>query len=512
MVVTNTTSIHLSLNNRILVPREDSKHANTQEDNRLILRPARGDVTVSPEVSFMLQLDNSQVYRTERASGTVKVVSQLDPDKKYKIRVTHLGGPDSTNAVLEFEGIWVDIPTASAEEDRALANSTATRAVLLDPLLPDVSTEDRLPEKKPYPTLPRRTIEILTSETTMESIAEEDLGEQSEKAVEIMNSRVNVWYNRLSTTNAVDTAIVPTGDLRLLPATESSITVQDLFFRSGPPETTHFARPWSFPSYQPSVLILQLGLLDFVDFYSDPANHNRHAVGQFINDFAKAYVELIQTIRRAAYPFDTTSMSSSFSFEQQDDGSYVYNSAPSTLPIFLIAPFSASRRLVTKNTRLDWVISSALRQVVSIVQAEGDTSTFWIDTTGWLDHKEDFIQPDTDSSSPQERQPQRLLSQYANFKVASMLSDHICPYVQGDNEDGERANAAEHCPFNHYSNYQGGVYLPQDVDLDRASLERKIARIKEQFNIQAADSNLVLHASGQTFGQATTGMSSTRRR
>ncbi|KAK4934357.1 hypothetical protein LTR10_024355 [Elasticomyces elasticus] len=511
MVITNTTSIHLSLNNRFFVPEENSKYANEQQDNRLNLQPVQSDATVSQEASIMLQLENDQVYGAECASGIIKVASQLDPDKKYKIRVTHFGGPNSSDAVLEFEGIWVDKASSFAKENTTVAISTATRTVLLDPRLPDVPAENGLPDKKPHSIAPRRTIEILTSETAMGSITGEDVGEQIEKAEVIMNSRVNVWYNRLSISETVDTAIVPTNNLRLLPTGESCITVQDLFFRSGPPGTAHFARPWSFQSHEPSVLILQLGLLDFMDFYSEKANRNKHAVEEFTNDFVKAYVKFIQTIRRTAYPFDKKSMPSSSSINHQDDGSYVYNSAPSTLPIFLIAPFSASRRFVTRKSRLDQVISTALQQVVNVVQLGGDKSTFWIDTTGWLDHKEDFIQQGRDPLSPQQRQPQRLLSQYANFKVASLLSGHLCPYMQGGSEGGGRANAAGQCPFDRHNHYQGDVYLPQNVDFDRAILERKITRIKEQFNIQRADSNLVLYASGRPKGQATTGMSFVRR-
>lgn len=483
MIVTNTTSIYLSLNNRILIPGQDSKKTKEPEDNRPNLQPVQSDATVSREVSILVQLGHDKFCGAGRTGGIAQVVSHLDPEQKYKVRITHLGGPDARNAILEFEGIWLD---RRAKDEAGLPVSTAMQVALLDPFSPDVPTGDASPDKKPGPRAPRPTIEILTSETSIESIPEEGMGERAE---EIMNSRVNIWYNQLGKPHAVETVVIPTNNLRLMPSAESTITVQDLFFRSGPTETMHYTRPWSFESYHPSVLILQLGLHDFMDFYSDKSNR-KHTLEQFTNDFVEAYVKFIGTIRRTGYPFDTTSLLTGSSMDRQDDGSYVYNSAPSTLPILLIAPFSASRRFVTRKIRLDRVISTALQQVVKVLEEEGDKSTFWIDTTGWLDHKDDFIQPDTDSSTPPQRQAQRLLTQYANFKVGKLLSDHLCTYITGGVKGDGIASATESCPFHRHDDYLGNVYLPQDADFDRAILERKIAKLKEQFNIRRESSEL----------------------
>jgi hypothetical protein len=131
---------------------------------------------------------------------------------------------------------------------------------------------------------------------------------------------------------------------------------------------------------------------------------------------------------------------------------------------------------------MDRVINDALQRVVDVLQADGDKSTFWIDTMGWLNHKEDFDVHGGDCPLNQGNRPHRLLKRSSGRKVASLLWDHICPYIQRNKRDD--GGKAKECPFERYDNYLGNVYLPQVVELDRAVLERKIATIKERFKIE----------------------------
>ncbi len=194
------------------------------------------------------------------------------------------------------------------------------------------------------------------------------------------------------------------------------------------------------------------------------------------------------------------------------DGTYIYNSAPSTLPIFLVAPFSASRRFVTKKIKLDEVISAALQQVVSTLQADGDKATFWIDTTGWLCHKTDFIPPDSETPVPEQPKMQRMLTPLANYKVSCLLADHICPYIyDGSKIDGFNGMDKQ-CQFRRYDNYLGNVYLPQNVEFDRAVLERKIARIKERFHLQKPAFNVQLKGDHRSMGETTSTFSFSQKR
>ncbi|KAK5458153.1 hypothetical protein LTS15_004232 [Exophiala xenobiotica] len=480
LTVTGTTSMLLSLNNVKPVPKTAADSAENQETGHSNLRPVGSQAKPSDQVSLMFELNGEKIMTVVSARGIGSVADDLDPRKKYKLRVTHMRGPNSTEGVLEFDGIWVDKPIVedgeSSEQDESSSPThNTTGGVLLDPALVDEDDKPQTRRDKTGAAEKKRTIEILTSETPICPISRDETGATIE-------ARTGVWYNQLRASHAVDIVTIPTMDLSMLPSNEPAITIPDLFFKSGPPGTDHFLRPWSFKSYSPSVLVLQLGLTDFMTFLSEKKNRNDHAREQFINDFVTAYVKFIRTIRRTAYPFDSSALTSNARIDFNHDDTYIHNSAPSTLPIFLISPFSASRRFITKKTRMDRVINDALQRVVDVLQADGDKSTFWIDTTGWLNHKDDFDVHGGDCPLNQGNRPHRLLKRSSGRKVASLLWDHICPYIQRNKRDD--GSKAKECPFERYDNYLGNVYLPQDVEVDRAVLERKIATIKERFKIE----------------------------
>lgn len=482
MVITNTTSVILFLNNFGIVSKETTKLLQDRDVRHLNLQPVGMNIKPSRPVSLMVQLDGERVYRVEDAEMIVKIVEDLDPQKTYSLRIIHMGGPRSTEGVLEFEGIWVNRSNSMGAQ--AITSTTSPTQSGLEYLLPlHGSLDDDQQSGLGAPCLTKPVIEIVTAETPKCDVSKELTPDALQKNME---ERSGFWYNRLKASLRVDTVVIPTADVALMPSEQSAITVSDLYFRSGPPGTMHFPRPWSFKSYYPSVLILQIGFVDFVDFFSDKKNHNKHALAKFTNDFVDTYIKFIKTIRTTAYPFDSTSRPASSAKDSNDDRSYIYNSAPSTLPIFLITPFAASDRFVTRKLKLDRVISDALSQVSMAVQAQGDKSTFWIDTTGWLDHRKDF-HPEYFNNTT-EPTP---VNSFGSFKVASLLADHICPYVQRNNVDMSEKTRSKRCPFDRYDNYLGNVYLPKDVEFDRAVLERKIEMIKEKFNMQggATDSS-----------------------
>lgn len=379
-----------------------------------------------------------------------------------------MGGPNSTERVLEFNGIWVEKLTEHTETQPAHPSRTTA----------GVSPRQTTWEAQTVLSAKRKTIEILTSETAVCPISME------ENQDTILN-RVSIWYDQIGSAHSIDAITISTKTLRLLPPSETRTTVSHLFFRSGPPGTTLFGRPWTFTTYGPSVLILQLGLSDFTAFFSDPKNRNNHSREQFIVEFVNAYAKFLKTIRRTAYPFNSASLLADRR-NPTDDPTYISNSAPSTLPIFLIAPFSASKHFITKKTTLDRIINDALSRVAQTVHADGDVSTFWVDTTGWLDRERDFGDAldgggvDFEGQLNRNDTPTRMLTHAANLKVSTLLWDHICPYIEPENTT---LSEKEKCPFDRRDKYVGNVYLPQDAEVERTVLERKISRIKEQFKI-----------------------------
>lgn len=472
ITVMNTTSIRLALNNMLESP-EDTERQPQESLYHSHLQPVQAHAKPSKQVNLLVQLDGKGVCGIRNVAGTRIIATGLDPRKKYKLRITHMGGANATGGLLEFEGIWVDKPYPQLPKD-VVPISVTTESVLGNTVYDreDSKVRQKRQQLVEKGVNSRKIIEIVAPDIPV------SLGSNDNRTERILDI-VHIWYNQLQAVLPVDTITLPTSKLTLVPSTQPGVTISDIFFRSGPPASPHFLRPWSFKSYVPSVLILQLGLVDFMAFFADEENHNKHAVDKFTNEFVNACVRFVRTIRKTAYPSGSTSGPWMSSAASQEDGTYIYNSAPSTLPIFLMAPFSASCHFISKRMTFDRLISDALSQVASTLQADGDKSTFWIDTTGWL-NPNDFLTKDTNSSTSQPPQSSPL-TRVGNDKVARLLAAHICPYVN-DRKEPE-AGATENCPFDRYDHYLGNVYLPQDVEFDRAMLERKIATIKERFGV-----------------------------
>lgn len=472
IALTNTTSVYCDLNNIPIRDEDNGKRTLVDRDpNHAVLQPATTRQIPSRQVSLLVQI-NQDVYGFEDASGIIQIAEALDPARTYTLKITHLGRPNGLSGAVEINGIWVDKPSEPEQVKGAIAPLTKT--VLRNPLLPRDKARNVIKASvSGWRVQERKTIEIVTPETALSPFEEgEDEG--------LNNARLSIWSDHLRTSLSLDTVLVPTANLGLLPYEDSPTTISDVFSRSGPLSTPHFSRPWTFKSYRPSVLILQLGLVDFTQFFTDKKNHGDHAINQFKAEFKTAVIRFIHNIRATAYPYDPTMKQSGLGV--QGDGSYSYNSAPSTLPIFLLAPFTASRRFVTKKQKLHTVISDVLSQVASTLQSEGDKSTFWIDTSGWLDSRVDFATR-TNFTSGRTRLDIAMLTPFANYKVASLLADHLCPYLKMPS--AKLSGPSNDCEFDRYDNYLGDVYIPQDVDFNRAMLERKIAIIKGRFKVDS---------------------------
>lgn len=446
------------------------KERSDRHSDHAILQPASPSQQPSHQVSLLVQVNDTTGHYIgyDNAFGMIGIADDLDPSKTYKVKITHLGGPGVDSGTVEFNGIWVDKhPKPGLGEQSSGQHS---RTILRNPFFycPNGHfLKAKVPDLK---TQGWKTIEVVTSETALTAFTKDEDDE-------VRNGRLITWTELLRKGLSLDTVVIPTSKLGLLPRESSPDTISSLFFRSGPPSTSHFSRPWSFSSYSPSVLVLQLGLVDFMLFFADKKNHGDHAIKKFQAEMKVAVIDLVHNIRARAYPYDTVTRQFA-----SCDGGYRYNSAPSTLPIFLITPFTASRRFVTKRQKLDTVISDVLSQAAITLQSEGDKSTFWIDTSGWLESQADFVVR-TNFTSKRTRLDTAWLTPFANFKVASLLQDHLCSYLNVPSAN--LSGTSNNCDFDRYDNYLGDVYIPQDVEFNRALLERKISTIKERFGVMA---------------------------
>ncbi|KIW75833.1 hypothetical protein Z517_10578 [Fonsecaea pedrosoi CBS 271.37] len=475
MVIANTTGLSLSLNNLNSASKQQPELLGARDIHHSEFRSI--GARASDPVNLVVSVEGHNTYWVEAAGMVVSVTKHLDQQKTYRVKLTHMGGPHGTNGALEFEGIWLD---KAAPAEASTVSSTLTETSSLPRLLP--LREDHLDNTslngEYMHRRSRKVVEIVTSDGSLSLMNHLPPISGSD-----VDKGVDNWHKGL------DAVVLDMGRIGLLPTGESGLTLRDQFFRAGPLGTKAFSRPWNFKLYRPSVLVLQLGSVDFGAFFSSVATEkpvSKHALAKFTNEFIEVYINLIQAIRANAYPFNPAATGPTSDLGDDDnDGSYIYNSAPSTLSIFLLTPFSALRYPITKKLKLDRVISYAVAQVVSTLQSQGDKSTFWIDTSGWLDVATDF---DSDlassNSSEQLSSPpsSSVLNRSGMIKVTTLLADHLCPYIGPSSATGSSVTE-DPCPFDKYDNYLGNVYLPTDVDFDRALLEHKIELIKQRFNL-----------------------------
>lgn len=178
--------------------------------------------------------------------------------------------------------------------------------------------------------------------------------------------------------------------------------------------------------------------------------------------FEDAYVQFVQTIRRAAYPLHPAAI---HDYLLNADG-FVYNSAPATIPIFVVSPFTGE-------------MFHSSQRVVQKLQSEGDNAVFWLDTSGWFSSAD--FDADVDDPASNRRRPR--LNAQGNRKAAVSLHAHLCHYLADDQN---------HCPFLKHEAYTGKVYVPIDAELDKLIEESKVRKLKALF--WKEDGNLIMRS------------------
>ena len=168
-------------------------------------------------------------------------------------------------------------------------------------------------------------------------------------------------------------------------------------------------------------------------------------------EFEDTYVKFVQSIRRAAYPLHPAAV---HDYSSNADG-FVYNSAPATIPIFVISPFTGEMHHSTQK-------------IVGKLQSEGDKAVFWLDTSGWFSSADFDI--DLHRSVSEEGRPP--LSTHGNLKAAVFLHAHLCHYLAQDQAK---------CPFLKHEAYTGKVFVPKDAELDKWIEESKVEKLKALF-------------------------------
>lgn len=187
--------------------------------------------------------------------------------------------------------------------------------------------------------------------------------------------------------------------------------------------------------------------------------------GDISDRFVKAYVKFVKSVRRIQYHTPRHSIPNQHPFFTNG---YAYNSAPPTIPVFILRPFTG-----------DMEHESQL--VVQRLHKEGDRSVIWVDTTGWLDvpqhgrntDNEDFEpRKDPDNDDGEDQRTDLQLTIRAHRKVASFLQVHLCLYLALD---------ITLCPFLRHDAFVGNVYLPQSAMFEMGLENSKRRKLERKF-------------------------------
>lgn len=460
--VWNTSSVLLSLHNRrsSKPPSETPRIINLG----LSLNSISGGVSAQA-VSLVVYIDKApSTYVESRGYGLVAVTnSKLEPTIHHHIRIVLAGGIDPLGwTTMQFKGLWLSkggsLKDPVGSSFSTLQNGGEGKENCSAELASNAFSQSNSRRKNDSfavrgPNSYEKTFELITdapslggnseasvdSATSMKSFTHTiDWGTQLANVFNVHHTRINVGKYCLTKKCHLD---------------DPTPTIQDIYFRSGPPGTSLFNRPWSFGGSAPDVLILHLGYNDVYHLLSsDPGSGENVAqhetISSFLQTFSSSYTTFIQSIRKTAYPIHPAYLHT----HRPINHDYIYNSAPNDIRIFIVPPFNAPTAVL-----------ATLQTLVTTLRDGGDTTLFLLHTTGWL-QPTDF---DADNHA--------LLAPSAHAKIAASLALHLCPYLSADDET---------CPFRRHDVYQGTVYLPSEDEVGKVLVESKIGKIKQKFGLQ----------------------------
>lgn len=371
----------------------------------------------SPACLVVELTDHDAVHFDRNAHGLLRIAAGLNRTTRYTMRATLLSGGRTLSAnMAEVEGIWLSkgghlLPTQE-EGDRYTLIASPHRSHV------EVLSAIRFSK----PTAATSTYPIM------------------------MTTALNLSLAMISTARSCLTDVCPT----------KSSSIHDIYFRAGRPSGPRFWFSRRLSTSNLAAIVLSLGLSDFQHLLA--TNPSGREIDQHSDSFVQTYAEFITAVRLANKGYASTVVEEGASSLARD-ASYLYNSLPGTLPIFVLTPFTSSRHL---RRLLGHVTAAAVRQL----NAEGDFSTIWIDTESWIP-KDEFETQTNGTGDPMFEQ----LTLSGHARAATYLSTHLCPYL------------GQVCPFARYDTFGGHLYIPAEEAMGKLLEERKVTLIKEFMSI-----------------------------
>ncbi|MCJ1476096.1 hypothetical protein MMC13_004761 [Lambiella insularis] len=486
--VCNTTTVFLSLRNAF---EDDHLSATTTATH-----PLRSNLPVSnpghlsfhrshlldkpaPPVSLLARVDQEEYVLLPNSSLLVSVRGgDLDSQVQHQIRIIVPMTDGHGHGVIQMEGIWLSkggrllrvdgslFDEDHEDEDTLHGESTRTGEKHRSGLdaIPHKEPSDELAGEAPEPgnedILPiaayrKKVLEIITDSPG--SLSGKNRGKRRGGADGLL-AGVMGWEYLLGEMFGADHVTVGVDGMCLTQDCIGAIGIPsgmgDVFFRSGPPQSAYSDNPWMFRTYIPDVLILNLGTSDATSFKNHESEYDKSA-WDLSRNFEDTYISLVRAIRQLAYPKHPAVVYS----ERTGASGAIAPSTPAAIPIFIMRPLRGE-------------LEHATQGVVNRLRAEGDKAVFWIDTSGWLaESPDDFESEDFHIDETVAPSVYRLTEQ-GNQRVAIFLHLHVCRYL---------ARIEDQCAFLPPSIYQGKVFNPEDVDLDRYLEDDKEKKLKELF-------------------------------
>ncbi|KAL8707985.1 MAG: hypothetical protein Q9220_007065 [cf. Caloplaca sp. 1 TL-2023] len=484
----NATSLYLSLRNSPVqelgaaaMPSADPT-ATVSNSGHLSFRPNSANNKPAPPVSLLARVDQEEYVLLVNASGLVAVCSgTLQRDATHNIRIVAPMNEDHGKGVIQLEGIWltkggqfVGIEGLSLDnghefEDALTAHSDVVGEKHRSGLKELLQGSGQAPQADHQLVLKqqegvqdfqsrRKLLEVITD--TPGSFGSKNHGKRTGGADGLL-AGVMGWEYLLGEMFSVDHMAIGVDGMCLIQDCVGGVGqpsgLGDIFFRSGPPGSMYLEHPWLFDINVPDVMILNLGNSDQASFDLYASDYNQSA-WDLAERFEATYLSLIKAIRTLAYPKHPATIIS----ERSGYKTYIPNSVPASIPIFVMRPLRGELEHSTQN-------------IVTRLRAAGDKYVYWLDTSGWLDpnmsqdseqmHNDDFyldkrVQP-----------PKYRLSERGNQRTAIFLHGHVCRYL---------ARMGEKCPFLPSEVYEGKVFDPAERDFERyldGEKERKLRNL-----------------------------------
>ena len=426
------------------------------DTRQISIQASASNAEASSPVSLLVQIDDQDVYYfNQTGHGTLSIFSNVDDGGCHRIRLTLLASSIGAASTLEFEGIWLDKAGWISAQDVT-------------------STIEPQTASNMYMTPASLHFEVITSLSFANP-----------------QDTITSWPSRLARLSNTSHYVFPAQDYCITSScSPTTPLLSDVYFRSGSPGTPHYRVPHQFGVPYPSALILDVGLFDYQIFLR--TKPSPHAINAFTTDFVQHLTKFILLLRSAAYPYQSMYVNQQ-SGTIKIDASFAYNSAPSTLRIFLLTPF-------TPGKRAQRLLSHAMSETVSSLQSQGDKSTFWIDTSGWLT-SDDFIMSKAVIKRAEittTNKEEVKISPKAHHRIASNLFAHLCPYLSPQPPSTiSNPNATTFpslkditestgCPFNKHDNYHGHLYVPAEAGMGKMMEERKIELVKKFLGMEGS--------------------------